>query len=113
MLGRGKGMIGLVSPHIVVAGAGAMGSLFGGLLAEHGLRVTLLARRAEHVAAIRERGLRIVGEGGDRFVVVEATTDTSVVPPADLVLVQCKASATREVCAAVAPLMAKHAVAVS
>jgi 2-dehydropantoate 2-reductase len=90
-----------------------MGALFGGLLAEHGLRVTLMARRAEHVAAIRERGLRIVGEGGDRFVVVEATTDTSVIPPADLVLVQCKASATREVCAVVAPLMARNAVAVS
>jgi 2-dehydropantoate 2-reductase len=105
--------MGQLDPHIVIGGAGAMGSLFGGLLAERGLRVTLLARRIEHVAAIRERGLRIVGEGGDRFVAVEATTDMSAVPPADLVLVQCKASATREVCALVAPFMAKHAVAVS
>ncbi len=31
-------------PHILIAGAGAMGSLFGGLLAEAGLQVTLFAR---------------------------------------------------------------------
>ncbi len=55
-------------PHVVIAGAGAMGCLFGGLLAEGGLSVTLLARRAEHVRAIRERGLLIVGEGGDRTI---------------------------------------------
>src|SRR5690348_4008905 len=100
-------------PHIVVAGAGAMGSLFGGLLAEAGLRVTLLARRAEHVCAIRERGLRIVGEGGERSVRLGAATAAAEIEPADIVLVQCKASATRVVAESIAPLMRRETIAVS
>lgn len=100
-------------PHVVVAGAGAMGSLFGGLLAEAGLRVTLLARRAEHVDAIRERGLRIVGEGGERIVPIAAATASAEIAPADVVLVQCKASATRAVSESVVPLMGRGSIAVS
>lgn len=100
-------------PHVLIAGAGAMGCLFGGLLAERGLRVTLLARRAEHVAAIRERGLRMIGEGGDRTIRLGAAISTSDVEPADIVLLQCKAPATRAVSAVVAPLMRTGAVAVS
>lgn len=100
-------------PHVVVAGAGAMGSLFGGLLAEAGLRVTLLARRAEHIGAIRERGLRIVGEGGERSVPIGAATAVSDIAPADIVLVQCKASATRAVAQSIAPLIGRGSLAVS
>ncbi len=46
--------------RVVVMGAGAIGSLFGGLLARAGHDVTLVGRPA-HVAAIRRRGLRIGG----------------------------------------------------
>ncbi len=99
--------------HVVIAGAGAMGCLFGGLLAEGGLRVTLLVRREEHVAALRERGLLIVGEGGERRVPVGAATNASEVLPADIVFVQCKAHATRAVSAAIAPLMREASLAVS
>lgn len=90
-----------------------MGCLFGGLLAENGLRVTLLMRRDEHAATIRERGLLIVGEGGHRSVQVGAATSSAAIAPADFVLIQCKAHATREVSRAVAPLMAPGALAVS
>ena len=103
----------LKDPHIVVAGAGAMGCLFGGLLSENGLRVTLLARREEHVAAIRDRGLHIVGEGGARHVPIGAATSTAGVAPADIVFIQCKAHATRAVSESVAALMARGAIAVS
>lgn len=103
----------MTDPHVVVAGAGAMGSLFGGLLAENGLRVTLLARREEHVAAIRERGLLIVGEGGERSVRLGAATSAAEIAPADIVLVQCKAHATRAVSESVAPLMKPGSIAVS
>jgi 2-dehydropantoate 2-reductase len=44
---------------VVVLGAGAMGSLVGGLLSQHH-EVTLLGRKA-HVEAIRAQGLRITG----------------------------------------------------
>ena len=49
---------------------GAMGSFFGGLLAEKGLDVVLVDVWAEHVETINTRGLRIVGVGGDRLVKV-------------------------------------------
>lgn len=48
------------NPRVVVLGAGAIGSLFGGLLTRSGLDVTLVGRPA-HVTAIRKRGLRIEG----------------------------------------------------
>src|SRR5467141_2882741 len=50
-------------PHhveILVFGAGAMGSFFGGLLSRHH-NVTLIGR-SEHVEAIRAHGLRITGK---------------------------------------------------
>jgi len=100
-------------PHIVIAGAGAMGSLFGGLLAESGLRVTLLARGAEHIAAIRDRGLRIVGEGGERHVPIGAAMSPAGVAPADIVFIQSKAHATQAISESVAPLMAPGTLAVS
>ena len=59
-------------PKVVVVGAGAMGGLFGGLLAEGGLDVTLVDAWPEHIARIREKGIRIVGVGGDRDIKVRA-----------------------------------------
>ena len=81
------------NPKITVVGAGAMGGLFGGLLAEGGLDVTLVDAWPEHIAAIKRDGLRIVGVGGDRAIKVKATTDASEVRTADVVLFQCKAFA--------------------
>jgi 2-dehydropantoate 2-reductase len=81
------------NPKVVVVGAGAMGGLFGGLLAEGGLDVTLVDVWPEHIAAIRQKGLRIVGVGGDRAVKVKATTDPADVKAADVALFQCKAFA--------------------
>lgn len=78
--------------HVVVLGAGAMGSLFGGLIAEGGLDVTLVDPWQEHIDSIRERGLKMVGFGGDRHISVNATTDPSTIESADFVFVQCKAN---------------------
>lgn len=46
--------------RVVILGAGAVGSLFGALLARAGVEV-LLVGRPEHVRAIRERGLSVEG----------------------------------------------------
>jgi 2-dehydropantoate 2-reductase len=97
----------MAAAHVVIAGAGAMGCLFGGLLAKGGLEVTLLVRRQLHVDAIGHNGLRIVGEGGDRTVLLKATTQAAEIAPADVVLFQCKAYDTPTVAAAVAPLFAE------
>ena len=80
-------------PRIVVVGAGAMGGLFGGLLAEGGLDVTLVDPWPEHIAAIKDNGLRVVGVGGDRAINVSATTNAGDIKNADVVLFQCKAFA--------------------
>lgn len=59
--------------QISVLGAGAMGSLFGGLLAEAGHDVTLLDVNATQIAAIRERGLLIRTDAGERRLVLPIT----------------------------------------
>ena len=48
-----------MSQHVVVLGAGAMGSLFGGLVAEGGLEVTLLDPWQEHIETIKKHRMFI------------------------------------------------------
>ena len=77
---------------LVVVGAGAMGSLFGGLLAEKGMDVTLLDPWQQHIDAIKaNNGLQMVGHGGDRTIPLQATTNAQEIKEADLVFFQCKA----------------------
>lgn len=54
--------------RITIVGAGAMGSMFGGLLAECGNAVTLIDINDAHIGAIRSDGLRLVTDNGDRRV---------------------------------------------
>jgi 2-dehydropantoate 2-reductase len=103
----------LDNPRVVVIGAGAMGGLFGGLLAEGGLDVTLVDTWQEHVAAILSNGLRIVGVGGERAIPVGATTDAGTVAAADVVLFQCKAFANEAAAGAARHLFTGQTVAVS
>lgn len=53
--------------RVAVLGAGGLGSVIGGFLADAGADVTLIGRPA-HMEAIRRSGLRIVGIRGDRTV---------------------------------------------
>ena len=77
---------------VAVLGAGAMGCLFGGLLAEKGLNVILIDVWKEHVDIINKNGLKMDGHGGDRFIKVKATTDPSTLDIVDAVIVMCKAT---------------------
>lgn len=61
--------------RVDIVGSGAMGSLFGGLLAEAGNGVCLIDVWEEHVEAINSKGLWIEGLTGDRFIEVKATTE--------------------------------------
>ena len=99
--------------HIVVVGAGAMGCLFGGLLKEGGLNVTLVDVWREHVDVIRRDGLRMLGYGGDRSIPIRAALSTEGLPPADVVLVQCKAHHTRSAVGAALNLFGDDTVAIS
>lgn len=53
--------------HICIHGAGGLGSVLGGYLAESGVDVTLIARPA-HAEAVNARGLRIFGSRGEHEV---------------------------------------------
>ena len=100
-------------PKIAVLGAGAMGALFGGLLCEGGLDVTLIDVWRDHVETINRHGLKIVGYGGDRYIPVAATTDPDSVEPVDVVLVQCKAVYTVEAVKSAHHLFGDDTVAIS
>ena len=77
---------------IAVVGAGAMGSVYAGLLGSAGHEVWAVDRWAEHIDAIRERGLRIQGASGDRVVRIHATTDAAEAGEAELVVIATKAT---------------------
>jgi 2-dehydropantoate 2-reductase len=77
-----------------VVGAGAIGSLFGGLLAEAGADVWLIDIWHEHVDAINEHGLCIEREGPARTLQVRATMNLSAVGKAELILVLVKSTHT-------------------
>lgn len=77
-----------------IVGAGAMGSLFGALLAETGAKVWLIDIWKEHVNAINENGLLLEREGQTRRVRVKATTDPDHIDPVDLVIIFVKSNHT-------------------
>ena len=98
---------------IVVVGAGGMGALFGAILAEGGMHVTLVDTDIGHVEAIRANGLHISGLGGDRTRNIDIESDASVIAEADIVLVQCKGTATRQAAEAMRHLAASGTVFIS
>ena len=100
-------------PKIAVVGAGAIGGLFGGLLRQGGLNVTLIDRWSEHVNAINQRGLAMTGHGGERSIAITATTDAASVGPVDVVIVQTKAMHTIEAVQAARGLFGPDTVAIS
>ena len=81
---------------VAIVGAGGMGGLFGSILSKGGLEVTLIDTNREQIEAIRANGLSISGFGGKRNLMLPTVSDASLVKQADIVLVQCKGTATRE-----------------
>lgn len=96
---------------IAVMGAGAVGSWYGGRLAQAGHEVVLIGR-ATHVEAINEGGLRLArGESSARgeTVALRATTDPGATGGADLVLCCVKATDIPSAGRAMAPCLAPGA----
>ncbi len=79
---------------IAVVGAGAMGSLFGAMLAEAGNDVWLYDVWGEHVAAINKDGLVIEREGKTRTLRIDATTDPDQIGQAALIIIFVKSTHT-------------------
>lgn len=84
------GPVSVRAVHVVVVGAGSLGSAIGGTLAAAGHDVTLVTRNADHVAAVRAGGLRLDDGRSVRTIQVAAATTCAALPPADLVIVLVK-----------------------
>ena len=75
---------------IGIVGSGAMGSVYGALLADAGNDVWMFDKWQEHVDAMGARGLRCEGASGDRTVAVNATTRAAEAGPCELAIVATK-----------------------
>ncbi|MFC7929281.1 ketopantoate reductase family protein [Streptomyces cinereoruber] len=87
---------------ILVVGAGATGGWFGALLARAGEDVTFLVRPAR-AAALRERGLRVVGRDEEWALEPRLVTADAPGGPYDLVLLSVKSTGLDRAAADMAP----------
>ena len=99
---------------MLVAGAGALGSVCGGFLRRAGHDVTLLGRGA-HVATVAARGLHIDGLWGEHHVTgLVCTTDPAALAGSfDAILITVKSYDTAAMVRAVAPRLAADGVMIS
>src|SRR5580693_10199717 len=91
--------------RIAVIGAGGVGGAFGAALAKAGSDVTFVARGA-HLAAMRARGLKVLGPRGDVHLnPAQATDDPAGIGPVDVVLFCVKLWDVESAGAAIRPLV--------
>ncbi|ADE38504.1 ketopantoate reductase family protein [Candidatus Puniceispirillum marinum] len=77
-------------------GVGALGSLFGGALADAGHNVTLVIRNEAHRKAVCHSGLRLVRDSGESIVKIPTITPTEIHEPFDAIFVFTKTGASAE-----------------
>jgi 2-dehydropantoate 2-reductase len=88
--------------NVIVIGAGAMGSLFGGRLALAGHNVTLIEVWQEHIDAINAHGLTLNLMGETHIACCAATRPENFTGPVDFAILFTKAHQSRPALAAVA-----------
>jgi len=94
----------------VIMGAGAMGSLFGGLLTLSGEDVWLVDIWKENIDAMRSKGLKVEDRGKIEIIPVKATTEVSSAGTADVVLFFVKTYHTEKAVSDVLVLQKKNTV---
>jgi len=84
--------------HILILGAGAMGSLLGARLSQTECRVTLLSTNRAHMDAIRQRGLTVEELDGTlrQYNLPSFHDHRAIREPADLVMITVKTYDTQE-----------------
>lgn len=93
-----------VRPKVCVIGAGAIGGMFGVLLARHGAEVSVIARGATLIA-LQQQGW-VLETGGDRLVApVHAVADAQGLGVQDLVVLAVKAYSLGDIAHHLAPLI--------
>jgi 2-dehydropantoate 2-reductase len=92
---------------ICIYGAGAVGGLVAGKLAQSGHEVSVVARGA-HLTEIQKKGLRLRSpDGQEAFVQLKADSDPAKLGPQDCVFVAVKGQNLPEVAGRIAPLRGK------
>lgn len=96
--------------NICIAGAGAMGSRFGIMLAQAGNEVFFVDGWAEHVAAINEKGLLANLDGEEVCFAAKAYLQSNIDPglQADLVILFTKAMQLDAMLQSLKPILQKH-----
>jgi 2-dehydropantoate 2-reductase len=94
---------------IVIMGAGAIGSLYGGLLRLNGGHDVILVGREQHVAAIQSNGLKIRGVLGDHNVIISSTTEPCDINKADYVFLTTKTYDTAIAAECIRPMVENRA----
>jgi 2-dehydropantoate 2-reductase len=90
---------------IGIVGAGAMGSVYGGLFAAAGHEVWLVDPWREHIEAIRRNGLHITGASGERTVNPAATTAPADAGPCELIVLATKMRNLEEAARSIHPMV--------
>ncbi len=73
--------------RICMIGSGAMGSVYGGLIADAGYDVTLVDPRQDHIDVVRRNGLIVDGVRGRHVVKLPAVITHEGLPPCDVAIV--------------------------
>ncbi len=91
--------------RVAIVGAGAMGSVYAGLMASAGHEVFAITLWEDHAEAMTRHGLRVEGASGDRTVPVYGCTGTEGVGPCDLVIIATKAAGVEAAARSALPLL--------
>jgi len=89
---------------IAIVGAGAMGSVYGGLFAASGHEVWLVDPWREHIDAVRRDGLHVSGASGERVVRPHATSEPAELGPCELIVIATKMRDVEAAARSLAPM---------
>jgi 2-dehydropantoate 2-reductase len=93
-------------PRIAIVGAGAMGSVYAGLFAEAGYRISVVDLWQEHITAIGKTGLHLEGASGDRVIGgITAVHQIADLGSMDLYVIATKANGVGKAAAEIAKVM--------
>ena len=86
-------------------GVGALGSLFGGALADAGHDVTLVIRNDAHRNAVQMSGLKLVRDNGESIIKMPVISPIEAHEPFDVIFVFTKTGATARAITAVSHMI--------
>lgn len=99
---------------IAIIGAGAMGSVYAGMMAEAGHEVWAIDLWQEQVHSINERGLRVEGASGNRVVAgIKASANLSDAGVCDYYIIATKAAGVGAAAGSIAPLMGPESIVIT